>query len=1144
MSVPTRLLVLFCVCGLCAGGFSQTALPLITRPVDDSQVVVLKGNTHPLATPAFDQGPAPIDLPMNRMLLVLKRSPEQESALRTLLDNQQDKASPSYHKWLTPDEFGRQFGPSDQDIQQITLWLQSHGFQVGQVSKGRAVIEFSGTASQVRKAFHTSMHKYLVNGEEHWANANDPAIPAALTPAVAGVWTLHNFLKKPQLHVSAQRIAARVSAGAGAKPQVTFPGNPPFHALGPADFATIYNIGPLSNQNNGAGNRIAVVGRSDTFQSNQDITNFDDVFGIQYLVNTIVNGPDPGDLGGDEEVEATLDLTWSHAIAPAAMDFLVVSESTTTTDGIDLSELYIIDNDFADVMTESFGTCEADATSAEAAATSSLAEQAAAQGITYIVSAGDTGAEGCDPNGAAIAKGPVSASLLATTPFNVAAGGTMFNDSADESKYWSSTNSTDFVSALSYIPEDVWNESCTAASCGQDANIAAGGGGASIFFSKPSWQTGALGIPSDHARDVPDISLDSAGNVPYLLCLEGSCIPDSQGNFQFTAVYGTSAAAPSFAGIMTLVDYETNSRQGQANYVLYRLAAAENSTLSTCNASNTSTLPVSTCVFNDVTVGNNAVPGEIGYGTPSAQYESSVGYDLATGLGSVNVANLVNAWKSASFNASTTTLSISTPFPITHGQAVSVSVNVTGNSGVPSGTVSLIGGLTSPVGIDSHVLAGGTAAWNTALLPGGSYNLKAYYSGDSTFGASNSNTIPVNVHPENSSTQVQLPTFTPNGQQTSPNASTASYGSPYILRINVLNSAGSACAQFACPTGSVTLTDNNSPLDAGTYNLNSLGYFEDQTIQLPAGSHSIKAQYSGDSSFNPSTSATDAVTITQAATSTAVTTSGASSGVTLNATVSSNSSGNPPTGTVQFSINGNPSGAPVAVSGVAATFNQQTGAFVGAQATATYNDPQLANGNYTVQAVYSGDTNYTASSSPPSLTSVQPNFSMSSSASVVNVSAPGGTGSLTLTIAAVDGFNGAVNFSCTGLPSQTTCSAPSVTGSGSSVLTLTTTAVGSAAVVAPQNPPPGSKLDLWSATFGFSFAAMFLLSAPGKRRHRNILLATILLASASLIGCGGGGNNTPPPVTNPGTPVGASMVTVTATSGSLTHTTTFTLNVQ
>src|SRR5258708_6599890 len=289
--------------------------PLIVEPVNEARLTVLKGNTHPLARREFDLGSAPATLPMQRMLLVLKRSPQQESALKKLLDDQQDKHSPNYRKWLTPEHFGQKFGPSDADIQTITAWLQSHGFQVSP-TKGRTVMEFSGSASQVKETFHTAIHKYVVNGEQHWANASDPQIPAALTPAVAGIHTLHNFLKKPQSHLFKERAAAQIIPGK--KPQVTFPQNGQFvHALGPQDYATIYSSPAFNGGVTGVGITIGVVGRSNLFNGGQDLADFGfNLFSCCGRLQIVLNGPDPGDLGGGEEAEAPLDTTLARAVAP------------------------------------------------------------------------------------------------------------------------------------------------------------------------------------------------------------------------------------------------------------------------------------------------------------------------------------------------------------------------------------------------------------------------------------------------------------------------------------------------------------------------------------------------------------------------------------------------------------------------------------------------------------------------------------------------------------------------------------------------------------------------------------------------------------------------------------------------------------
>src|SRR5258705_5243211 len=399
--------------------------PRITRAVDDAQLPLLRGNTHPLALAKFDRGAALPTMPLERMLLVLKRSPEQDSALISLLDQQQDKSSTNYHKWLKPEEFGKRFGPADADIQAVTAWLQTHGFQVNNVSKGRTVIEFSGTASMVKEAFHTQVHRYLVEGVPHWANASDPQIPNALSPVVAGIWTMHDFFKKPMVRMSGEHFSVTRTPGSSA-PTVT--GSNGHHFLAPGDYAVIYGINPAYQAGiDGTGTTIAVIGRTNF--SLGGIFDFRSVFGLPFSsVNFVLNGTDPGNLGGGEEAEAILDVTWSGSLAPnAAIDF-VLSASTDTTDGVDLSALYAVDNDLGDVMTESFGICEQFVTSAELSGFSALAHQAAAQGITYMVSTGDTGSSGCDNQGESIAIGPLGVNALASTPFNVAVGGTIFNE--------------------------------------------------------------------------------------------------------------------------------------------------------------------------------------------------------------------------------------------------------------------------------------------------------------------------------------------------------------------------------------------------------------------------------------------------------------------------------------------------------------------------------------------------------------------------------------------------------------------------------------------------------------------------------------------------------------------------------------------
>jgi hypothetical protein len=828
--------------------------PLITQAVDEGQVMRLRGNTHPLARPQFDLGTAPATLPMQRMLLVLKRSPEQQAELRKLLDDQQDRHSPNYHKWLMPEEFGQKFGPTDTDMQAITGWLQSHGFQVG-ATKGRTILEFSGSASQVRETFHTAIHKYIVNGEQHWANASDPQIPAALVPGVAGVLSLHNFYKKPTLQWNKESVPATLVPGA--KPQITLTSNGKvIHALSPQDYRVIYNMNDVLVP--GTSN-IAVIGRSNLYNGGQDVSDFRGIFG-EGIFSITVNGADPGDLGGGEEAEATLDSTWSMGLAPwGAMTTLVVSASTDTTDGVDLSELYIVEQNLAAIMTESFSACELYATDAQLAGASALAEQAAAQGISYVVSTGDDGAAGCDDPSVAPATHPNSVNFLASTGFNVAVGGTMFNEGGQDAKYWSSAT-TISASALSYIPEEVWNESSLAhglwaGSGGASTGNIASGVGTTAGVGKPNWQSGLSSIPSDGVRDIPDISLTAGSHDPYVLCLEGSCRPDGQGRFYVYFIGGTSAAAPAFAAIMAYVNDQNaritgNPRLGLPNYVLYRLAASQAMYPSQCNGSNGATPLNTDCIFHDVTTGSNVVPGEIGL-----NYPAGAGYDLATGLGSVNVANLANQWNSVTFNPTTTAISVGTPTPLAHGSPLAFTVTVTPSSPstmVPSGDVFLYAqgvnyGYSAPLTAGPFALLGGTYSGASDSLPGGSYFLSAGYSGDANFAPSSTmSSVPITIITEPSTTTLRILSADQTGNMIP--FTSGPFGSLVYLRADVAAQSTKGIA-----TGMVTFSDSFGPVPGSTssFALNSQGNTATPNgiFNFDKGTHSISATYSGDSSF-------------------------------------------------------------------------------------------------------------------------------------------------------------------------------------------------------------------------------------------------------------------------------------------------------
>ena len=671
---------------LCPFALGQEA-PLITQPVDESQLTTLKGNVYPLAKPEYDLGTAPASLPMERMLLVLKRSPEQEFALRKLLDDQQDKASLNYHQWLTPEEFGQQFGPTDADMQAITAWLQSHGFQVTGPSRGRTVIEFSGSASQVQAAFHTTIHRYVVNGEQHWSNDRDPQIPAALMPVVAGIDSLHNFSRKA-MNRFVGTYSEKTKSLTAPEPNYTFScGNGTCYAASPYDFATIYDVLPLWNASpaiNGTGETIAIVGRTNI--NPNDPTTFWSLFGLTVpanKLNVILNGPNPG-INSDEG-EADIDVQWSGAVAPQATVDFVTSESTETTDGVDLSAVYIVDNNLAPVMSESYGECELGLGTAGNQFYYTLWEQAAAQGISVFVSTGDNGSAGCDNPGGPAQYG-LNVNGIASTPFNAAIGGTDFNQYKTQATYWNSSNGANEESAKGYIPEVAWNDSCAnpwalTAGLGSTAeqvcnnpnlnpfflNSTGGSGGPSNCvvntqgvigsctqkYPKPSWQKGT-NVPNDSSRDLPDVSLFASNGVLtgsfYIVCQSdqtGGCSLNA-----FAGYGGTSVASPAFAGIMSLVNQKMGSPQGVPGFALYQLATKQPNAFHDVPSGSTIAMPCITGKPNCTT----KTSGD-SYGVLSG-YNTGTGYDFATGLGSVDAANLVNNWSKATFTATSTALTL------------------------------------------------------------------------------------------------------------------------------------------------------------------------------------------------------------------------------------------------------------------------------------------------------------------------------------------------------------------------------------------------------------------------------------------------------------------------------------------------------
>lgn len=670
--------------------FAQGSEPrsMVTRAVDDSQVVSLHGNVHPFAIAKNDQGAVASTMQINHMLLVLKRSPEQEAALESLIAQQADKTSPNYQKWLTPAQFGEQFGASDQDITAVTTWLGSHGFQVNGVANGRDMIDFSGTAGEIQEAFHTEIHNYLVDGKTHFANVSDPQIPAALAPIVAGVNRLNSFRPKPMVHqmgavkmdMKTHRVTPALTL-TGLTSGTCYTGSTNCYAVAPYDFATIYDLLPLwQASDTGTGVNIAIV--SDSNINSADYTQFRTLMGLpaQTVNVKLASGVDPGlqNCSADsDEQEAILDVEWAGGVAPGATIDLVAaptanscgSPSTTGITGLptgdtfggDYAAFYAVNTLNDPILTDSYGECELSLGASGNAFYNTLWQQANAQGIVVFAATGDSGSAGCDaPTG--VAQNGLQVDGTASTPYNVAVGGTDFNYTTNTgaTTYWNMTNTTTGNSTLSAkgaIPETVYNDSCTnpliatllglsssttpfntcnstqAANTSVSTLVAVGSSGGfsnctaptglaatdcAGGYAKPSWQTGTA---SDSHRDIPDVSLFAGdGTVSatfYVVCEEDAFIlsnPPSpptacvlQGSTAFfVAEGGTSVSAQAFGGLAAVLEQFHGKRYSSVafNTQLYTLAAGQ--TASSCNASGT-TVPT-TCIFRDITAGNNSVP--------------------------------------------------------------------------------------------------------------------------------------------------------------------------------------------------------------------------------------------------------------------------------------------------------------------------------------------------------------------------------------------------------------------------------------------------------------------------------------------------------------------------------------------------------
>jgi len=680
----------------------SAAGPQITQTINPTQLTVLAGNTRPEAISANDRGRVADSFAMENMQLQLRRPIALEQAFEGTIDAMYVRSSPTFHQWMTAAQIGAQFGPNEQDVQTVTHWLTSHGFRVNEVYPSRMLIDFSGTAGQVRETFATEIHILQVHGVRHIANMSDPKIPTALTPVVTGIVSLHDFkpnsMRKPRANY-------------------TFAGGN--YAVVPADLDTIYNLTPLFTAGiTGKGETVVTVEDTNLFTT-ADYTKFRSEFGLTaYTFGSLTtvhpepaSGPanckNPGVPVGGDDGEAALDVEWASAAAPNATVELASCKDTATFGGLIAIDNIINAATHPTIISMSYGECEAEDGAAANASFFSAFQQAAAEGISVFVSAGDENAASCDA-GAVKASHGIGISGWASTPYNVAVGGTDFGDTfaGKNATYWNTKNTKTFGSAKSYIDEIPWNDSCASVlittfngstvpygstgfcnTANGEANyleVAGGSGGPSgcatgapakagvvggtcAGYAKPTWQTGLLGNPSDGVRDIPDVSLFAANGVwahYYVFCwsdvAEGgfACAGAPSG---WAGAGGTSFSSPILAGIQALVQQKTGTAQGNPNPVYYSLANTEYGATGSaaCNSSRGKAVG-STCIFYDLTQGDMDVncSGTVDCYRPSGTngvlstsdaaykpaYGTTKGWDFSSGIGSINADNLVNAW--------------------------------------------------------------------------------------------------------------------------------------------------------------------------------------------------------------------------------------------------------------------------------------------------------------------------------------------------------------------------------------------------------------------------------------------------------------------------------------------------------------------